>query len=261
MTNILKLKDLRSKGERSSLLFGFILALIILNYLYGVSILLTLVLVCGSIIYVKLANASLIGNSLLVTEKTIPYAHIIVEKYSRMLHIKQPDLFITQSPELNAFVLGITSPSVVITSSLFDILTNEELEFVIAHELGHIYFRHQILSTLFYPAGNQIPVYSYLFNFWSRKAELTADRVGLYCSSDLEPAVKALTKLGVGNKITNSIDVRNYITQAIEIDTIAESLGETLLNHPYTTKRITNLINFNKFLNVATTSEKTTTNE
>jgi heat shock protein HtpX len=63
---------------------------------------------------------------------------------------KMPDVYIIDDPALNAFATGrdVQHASVAITSGLLDKLNRDELQGVIAHELGHIKNRDIRLMTL-----------------------------------------------------------------------------------------------------------------
>ena len=60
-------------------------------------------------------------------------------------------LYIERTNNPNAFAMG--SKTVVVTDSLLDTATDEELKGVLAHELGHIVLGHTLWITLTYAAG------------------------------------------------------------------------------------------------------------
>lgn len=239
------LKKLRASGEHIYFFLGLLLGVVIIFYVVGVSLYVSLGLIIFALATVILVNSSLIGSSLLITHKSLPKVHTILDKTSKKLGIKTPKLYIQQSPELSAFTIGISNPSVVLTSGLYEVLDDEELEFVIGHEYGHILFHHNIATTFLYPAGKQIPYLNYFNDFWSRKTEYTADRIGLFCSGDIDKSISALSKIAVGTKAFASLGKNYFMSQKEDIDSLAEKLGETLSNHPYTVNRIAKLISFN----------------
>ena len=59
-----------------------------------------------------------------------------------------PELYVTANPVPNALTIGMNKPFIVINSGLVDLLDEEELRFVIAHELGHALSGHAVYQTL-----------------------------------------------------------------------------------------------------------------
>jgi hypothetical protein len=54
----------------------------------------------------------------------------------------RPQLYVTQTPHMNAGAVGFGDPFVVINSAAIEHLTREELRVLLAHELGHIMSGH-----------------------------------------------------------------------------------------------------------------------
>ncbi|BFI74704.1 zinc metalloprotease HtpX [Sulfurisphaera ohwakuensis] len=81
-------------------------------------------------------------NSVEVTRDDPSYGWVydLVESVARRAGIKTPRVFLVDEPYPNAFAYGnyITGKRIGITIPLLQILTPEELESVIGHELGHI---------------------------------------------------------------------------------------------------------------------------
>ncbi|HII74407.1 TPA: M48 family metalloprotease [Sulfurisphaera tokodaii] len=81
-------------------------------------------------------------NSVEVTRDDPSYGWVyeLVENVARRAGIKTPRVFLVDEPYPNAFAYGnyVTGKRIGITIPLLQILTTEELESVIGHELGHI---------------------------------------------------------------------------------------------------------------------------
>jgi uncharacterized tellurite resistance protein B-like protein len=86
---------------------------------------------------------------------------------------------------------------------LLNNFSDEEIAFVIGHELGHILYSHYLYPLNYLLSAPHINdlvsmkerTESYV---WSKKAESTADRIGLLCCDDLKTAVNAFFKLSTG---------------------------------------------------------------
>ena len=78
-------------------------------------------------------------------------------------------------------------------------MTNEELKFVIGHELGHLINKDTSLSRLIsfvFPEGTTPPItLLYKIRLHSQLAELVADRYGFKAAGNLESCVTAFFKM------------------------------------------------------------------
>ena len=52
------------------------------------------------------------------------------------------------NPVLDAMTIGMDKPIIVLNSGLVDLLDEDELRFVVAHELGHAMSGHAVYQTL-----------------------------------------------------------------------------------------------------------------
>src|SRR6185437_10660439 len=58
-----------------------------------------------------------------------------------------PDLYLTQFPIANASTIGAGRPIVLLQSGLVDLVDEEQLYAVLAHEAGHVLSDHQLYAT------------------------------------------------------------------------------------------------------------------
>lgn len=156
-----------------------------------------------------------VASNVRVTDKMFGRMHRHLTWGCQILELDEPELYVTVDPVPNAWTYGHTNPFIVLTSGLVDMLDEEEQFFVIAHELGHIKAGH-VLYTLV--AKNIAALVALLGQAtlgigsllgqglvfalleWYRKAELTADRAGLLCVQDLDPAIRTFMKMSGGAK-------------------------------------------------------------
>ena len=95
----------------------------------------------------------LLGSSVKVSENQLPALYKAMEDASRLLDIDiTPELYVQSSSQANAFTLALsqkeTKPIVVVTSALLDRCSDEEVEAIIGHELGHLKCSHSLYLTL-----------------------------------------------------------------------------------------------------------------
>lgn len=247
MNQAMKLK--RYKGERLSLLFSLFLVLCFYYLIFGISSLLFFLALIFQLFYILVSQRQLIGNTLQVSERQFEDIYKVAQDNAKDLNIKMPRIFIVQDPYLNAFTIGFKSPyAIVLTSSLVESLTKDEIDFVIGHEMGHIKFGHSKILSFISPLGKDIPFVSWLYAFWQRKAEYTADRVGFFVVKEIRPTISAMLKMTVGKKLSTLIDIEGIIEQIEESrDGILSRTGELLLTHPYVTNRIRALSEYDYF--------------
>jgi Zn-dependent protease with chaperone function len=179
------------------------------------------------------------ADSLRLSPKQCPEIYSLFQDACRVLDMKEPELYLLQNPFPNAMAIGMDRYTVVITSGLVDLLTNEELRAVMGHELGHIKSGHMLyrtiaifLSIVGLVAARNLPFVNilsqallYALYDWNRKSELTADRAGLLVSQDPSVSVRVLLKLAGGSsKTTHMLNEEEFLKQADDYEDMDESL-------------------------------------
>ena len=85
-----------------------------------------------------------------IEEGELPQVTSIVSMLAQMENMPMPKLFYIDSPQPNAFATG-RSPkhaAVAVTGGILQLMTNEELEGVLAHELAHVRNRDILIGTI-----------------------------------------------------------------------------------------------------------------
>lgn len=113
----------------------------------------------------------------------------------------QANLFVKQDKDYNANVFAHAGQfDLLLHSSLIQDFTLDQLRFIMGHEIGHVLFEHSMLSI--YKIIDQIQEVpakaAKLFLQWNRAAEISADRIGLYCCGNLNDTVTALFVMSSG---------------------------------------------------------------
>ena len=96
------------------------------------------------------------------------------------------DVFIVPSNRLNAYTFGMDSPkAIVLYSPLFKIMDQDEIQFILGHEMGHVKLGHTVLNTLVggmagIPSSyGALAIMELAFRWWNRACEYSADRAGV----------------------------------------------------------------------------------
>lgn len=174
-----------------------------------------------------------------------------------------PELYVSQTPFFNAGAYGIDSPFIVVHSAAIELLDEDELRVLLAHETGHVISGHALyrtiaailammsLGALPALAGLAVLPVRLAFLEWSRKSELSADRAGLLGSQDIMMAQRLDMKMaggGRGTGFAGQLDVEAFMRQAHEyasssegLDVIYKLLSTLALTHPMHTVRAAEL--------------------
>lgn len=171
-----------------------------------------------------------LGGAIRVDDRQFPGMSRLLAEVGQVLDIEElPELYMRNSPYTNAFCIGMDKPIIVVNSALLDLLDEEEMRFVIAHELGHAMSGHAVYRTLLMWLGNVtgfwriIPVsglglrmITAALTEWSRKAELSADRAGLLATQDPAVAYRVHMKLASGSGDLSELDQTAFFAQGSE---------------------------------------------
>jgi Zn-dependent protease with chaperone function len=171
-----------------------------------------------------------------------------------------PELYITQTPLVNAMALGMDKPFIVVNSGLVELMDDEEIRWVIGHELGHVLSGHAVYNTMLYNlillaqrlilipfAWVGLKAVIWGLEEWSRKAEMSCDRAGLLATQDVDAARRALMKLAGGRRLAQ-LSSDEFHRQAREYDAVPD-VRESLLKllqlqgttHPFAVVRFAEL--------------------
>jgi len=171
-----------------------------------------------------------------------------------------PELYVTQTPEFNAGAYGIDDPFIVIHSAALELLEDDEIRALLAHELGHVMSGHSLYQTiamiLSLVSLSALPMFAGLallpiklaFLEWSRKAELTADRCGMLGSQDALVMQRKFMKMAGGGRgdwfTAADLNAEAFMAQAHEyansnegFDILYKVINTLGLTHPMATVR------------------------
>ena len=222
----------------------------------------TLVRKCNEWGLERLLRVQFTGSHLRVTADNFPTVHEALYAACEVLDVPRvPDIYIAPGNEINAFTAGVDHPLIVLNAGAVDLLTDDEIFFVIAHEVGHIKSAH----VLYYQIAEFLPIIgggigAATFGFgelltaglqvalthWKRMSELTADRAGLLACQDLNAAITVMAKLaGLPQKFYKSLNTEDFIDQARafeemdanKLNKLARWVAVANSSHPWTVLR------------------------
>jgi heat shock protein HtpX len=85
-----------------------------------------------------------------VTREQLPRVYQVVETFTGRMNIPMPKIYVIPDPSPNAFATGRNPKhaSIAVTEGILNLLNDEELAGVLAHELGHVRNRDILTSSI-----------------------------------------------------------------------------------------------------------------
>jgi len=205
-----------------------------------------------------------LGSAVRADERQFATLHRLLGEVAQTLDAPDlpelPELFVAANPVPNAHTLGMNKPFIVLTSGLVDLLEEDELRFVLGHELGHAISGHAVYQTLLQRLIQLSGLFSSIpigglgvraivaaLHEWSRKAELSADRAGLLATQDPATAFRVHMKLASGGLLSD-LDTPAFFAQGqeyLDAGDLRDSVLKLLLienqTHPFAVVRAAEL--------------------
>lgn len=178
------------------------------------------------------------GGGVRVDADQLPELHARVVRASQKLGLERvPEVYVLQAGgALNAFATKLFSRSyVVLFSDVLDACsTDEEVEFVVSHELAHHAAGH-LKWRLFTLPAMLVPL---LGPAYSRACEYTCDRAALFAVGALEPSQRALGVLAAGGKAAQRLNLPMFAQQQANAGEFWPAVAELSSSHPFLSKRV-----------------------
>ena len=199
------------------------------------------------------------ANAVRTSEKQYAWVHARLARVCEVLDLeKPPECYISQTPIVNAGAVGFGEPFIVLNSSMLEVLSEDEVEAVLGHEVGHILSGHVFYRTLlilifklvlvrYTLAGLALgPILMALWE-WYRKSELSSDRAGVLAVQNPRVTMSALMQLAGGTRGVD-LDLDEFIAQSDEyreggdlLDSVYKILNVLGQTHPFAVMRVAEL--------------------
>ncbi len=204
-----------------------------------------------------------------VDERSAPEFYGMIERLARKAGLPMPKVFIVDSPNPNAFATGRNPEhaAVAATTGLIDMLSREEVEAVMAHELGHVRNRDTLVMTMVATIAGAISMLANFGLFFgnsgnrgnpvaailavlvapfaamivqmaiSRTREYGADRASAEICGNPRALASALARIAKPAQQIPSVASRSN-PAAAQLYIVPTSVSEMFSTHPATEKRI-----------------------
>ena len=191
--------------------------------------------------------SNLLTNSVRVSKEILPKVGNAIETVFKRIKIENNfNFFVTaDNNQANAscsLMSSASRPDIILTSRLIELLSLEELQFVIGHEVAHYVYQHAL-----YPNHNNVEDRNLKLNILnlSRAAEISADRIGFLACASLDASLRANFKLASGlNDKHFNFKPSTYLDQLRDLEDLGKSSSELWSTHPSFLIRMQSLIWF-----------------
>lgn len=193
---------------------------------------------------------NLLSTSVRLTPRMAPKIAKMADECIEKLGVALPlELYVYSSPQFNAACFKPEDERlfVMFSSSLLEGFTQQELRFVMGHELGHHVYNHHEIPIGYLLRGQQRPEPQLALELfaWSRYAEISADRAGAHCAHNMDAVASSLFKLssGLTSKVVEfSLD--DFVAQADDMQVGDQEPGQGapqsdwFSTHPFSPLRV-----------------------
>ena len=102
-----------------------------------------------------------------LSKSKAPKIHQMIERISKKANLPKPKLYLIPSEAPNAFATGRNPENAVVavTNGILKLLSKEELEGVLAHEMGHVKNRDILISTIAATLASVITYMAFMARF------------------------------------------------------------------------------------------------
>jgi len=197
-----------------------------------------------------------LASSVRVSERQFPRVHDLYRDVLQTLDAPEDyPLFVSQTPIVNAGAYGMDDPFIILNSGTVKLLDDEQLSYVMGHEVGHIMSDHVLYRTmtvlLIQLASMGFPIVGLAARAilvalleWSRKSELSSDRAGLLAIQTPQGVMGTMLKMAGGGD-SEEMNLDEFIVQAEEYresgdvaDQVFKVLNLMGQSHPFYVLRV-----------------------
>jgi len=201
-----------------------------------------------------------------VSREQLPRVYQVVERLTQKAGLPMPKIYVIPTESPNAFATGRNPQhaSVAVTQGILNLLSDDELEGVLAHELGHVNNRDILISSIaatiagaityvtrfafFFGGGRDerrgggLSALAMLIQFAvSRSCEYQADASGAHLTGNPYALASALAKLEAYSKRVPMMATPSTAHLFIIQPLLGVNVGNLFSTHPPIAKRIERL--------------------
>lgn len=189
-----------------------------------------------------------------------------VERAAEVLDVPPPRAYLQTNYDVNAYAFGFTEYTITLYSGLVDLFDDDEIQVIVAHELGHIVCEHMLYKSVavmletigtaalhrFLGPSAGLAEASLMLAMlaWSRAAELSCDRAALLVVDDRQLVATTLAKLAGGTtRFAHELDLdalqaqdQRFESEAGTMDRLFDAQIRATLTHPDPIRRVREIV-------------------
>ncbi len=197
-----------------------------------------------------------------LSEEQFPRIYNLLPPVCEKFGIEVPELYLEMNRTPNAYTSGDTYIFITVSTGLLELMTDEEIQVVLAHECGHILCHHVLYQTMgrvllsgaasvLGLGGLVTAALSTAFSYWERCSEFSADRAAAVFCDGADRVVDVMMRLAGGSKeVASEINAELFMQQAAEYEgyvsdsvwnKVLESLALMNASHPFLAVRASSI--------------------
>lgn len=242
-----------------ALIFLFILSFVPTG-MFGIGmpeLLLILLIIVSPAITLKMVQARLLTDSLLVSEHNFPTVYSLLTEIKNVLdYNKRVDVYVIPEGQVNALAYRFFRTRLILLNYglLEDLLEEKnraQLKWVLARFVGSLKAKHFRLWPLVFIINSieKLLIFNLFLWPYQRATQYSGDQIGLAVCRDLEAAIDVLNRTMVGNKLAKEVQLKGLLLQRESSKfNVFTWLANVLSSMPSTTNRYHNLLQFTGYM-------------
>lgn len=203
----------------------------------------------------EIVKASLIANSVKVSQNNFPEVYeILLEVKHTLSYKKDIDVYIIQEGTVNALLAKFFQTKFIILNSelvkgMIEGGNLVQMKWILARFIGALQVKHFRLTLLriIIEGLEKVKIFNLFILPYERATQYSGDQIGLVICKDLHQAILAFDKLMVGNSLAPKVNFSGLVQQGLEIrgDFFA-LIARLFSSHPHMISRYLNLLAFSR---------------
>jgi Zn-dependent protease with chaperone function len=259
ISRTIDVQDLLHPSEESRFILAVavgvlaIIALIALTWQSQGIVLLVVGFIFGNVwVVLEIAKAHFIGHNVKVSSNNFPAIYEILDEVKRLLNYTgRVDVYIIEEGSVNALLAKFfRTQFIVLHSGMVENIDSsdgrKQIEFIIGRFVGALKSKHSRIDliSIIINSFEQIVIFNVFLLPYERAVQYSGDQIGLAVCQDLENAVRAFTRMMVGNKLFSDVNPSAILAQGQEVNNFWGVLARLMSSHPHIVHRYTNLLAF-----------------
>ncbi len=221
---------LRDPGEKKLLKRTCMLLGISYTIVCGLTLSLFLGWIIVAFLTVAVLRSRYLAEAIEVNDDQFPRLWELVRKCAAQLDEPAPKVYVTAEPgNWPIYTVPVPEPAILVHSNFLRMLSDEELEYYIYHELAHGKLGHRTflnpinvlenVGPISWILTTPLEVMRFALRPWLRLADSSADRVALACiGGRVDVAASALARVTAGEEIYSMVDAHAFLAQARRLE-------------------------------------------